>query len=106
MRPRGWRAEWDGLSMRFHLRPRWIRRLLTAVAFAWAAGPAAAEVHVTKTNAGALVVEAHDATVRQVLEALSTSNKIVFRDSPALSRVITGTYSGTLDHVLSRVLDG
>ena len=67
--------------------------------------PAAAEVRVTEQASGVLVVEAHDVTLRQVLEALGASHKIQFHDAPALAQNVTGTYSGTLLRILSRLLD-
>jgi hypothetical protein len=67
---------------------------------------AAAEVRVTETGSGALVVEAHHATVQEVIEALRAARAIDFRSKETLSRTITGTYSGTLEHVLARILDG
>ena len=80
--------------------------LLAVLVFCARAGSAAAEVRVTDSGAGRLVIEARDATVRQVLEALSASQTIRVRSSDALSRAVTGTYSGTLPRVLSRILDG
>jgi hypothetical protein len=80
--------------------------LLAVAVFCASAGSATAEVRVTDAGAGRLVVEAHDATVRQVLDALSASQTIRVRSSDALSRAVTGTYSGTLPRVLSRILDG
>jgi hypothetical protein len=80
--------------------------LLAVAVFCASAGSATAEVRVTEAGAGKLVIEAHDATVRQVLDALSASQTIRLHSSDALSRVVTGTYSGTLPHVLSRILDG
>jgi hypothetical protein len=65
-----------------------------------------AEVRVIETGAGVITLEAHNATVREVLEALSDSRAIQFRTSEALSQVVTGTYSGTLPRVLARILDG
>ena len=71
-----------------------------------AAAPAAAEVRVTDAGGGQLVIEAHDATVQQILEALGQTRTIQFQNSEALSQNVTGTYSGTLRRVLSRILDG
>jgi hypothetical protein len=70
------------------------------------AGPAAAQVRVVDTGDGNLVIEAHDATVRQVLQAVSASQAIQLRGTEALSRVVTGTFSGPLPQVLSRILAG
>jgi hypothetical protein len=78
--------------------------LATAIFCAGIVG-ASAEVRVVDRGSGNVVVEARDATVRQILEALSESRMIQFRGAEALSRTVTGTYSGTLPHVLSRILD-
>jgi hypothetical protein len=80
--------------------------LLAAAVLCATAAPAAAEVRVTDAGGGRLVIEAHDATVRQVLDALGHSHTIRFQASEALSRVVTGTYTGTLPRVLSRILTG
>jgi hypothetical protein len=71
-----------------------------------AAAPVAAEVRVTDAGGDELVIVAHDATVREILDALGQTRTISFRNSDALSRPVTGTYSGTLRRVLSRILDG
>ena len=68
--------------------------------------PAWAEVRVVESGPGTLVVEAREATVEQVLEALSESRNFEFHTSRALTRVLSGTYTGTLPRVLARVLDG
>ena len=80
--------------------------LLAAAVLCASAASVAAEVRVTDAGGGQLVVEAHGATVRQVLDALGGSRTIRIRSSDPLSRVVSGTYSGTLRRVLSRVLDG
>jgi hypothetical protein len=68
--------------------------------------PATADVRIVDSGAGRVVVEARDATVEQVLEALSESRNFKFHTSGALTRVLSGTYSGTLPRVLGRILDG
>jgi len=68
--------------------------------------PATADVRIVDSGSGTLVVEARDATVQQVLEALSESRNFEFHTSRALTRVLSGTYSGTLRRVLARILDG
>jgi hypothetical protein len=80
--------------------------LLAALLVCVAAAPAAAEVRVTDSGGGELVIEAHDATVQEILEALGQGRTIEFQKSDALSRRVTGTYSGPLRRVLSRILDG
>jgi hypothetical protein len=68
--------------------------------------PARAEVRVVESGPGTLVVEVREATVEQVLEALSKSRNFEFHTSGALTRVLSATYSGTLPRVLGRILDG
>lgn len=80
--------------------------LLATVVLCAPAAPAAAEVRVTDQGGGQLVIKAHDATVREILEALGQTHAIRFEASEALSRRITGTYAGGLPQVLSRMLDG
>src|SRR5690348_111554 len=85
---------------------RTIGALLMAALLGVSSGRAAAQVRVSDAGAGRVEVEAHDASVRDVLDALKASHMIQFRSSDALSRVVTGTYTGTLAQVLSRVLKG
>jgi hypothetical protein len=80
--------------------------LLAAGLLAATAAPAAAAVRVTDTGGGRLMIEAQDATVQEILDALVRLRTIRFEASEALSRHVTGTYSGTLPRVLSRILDG
>jgi hypothetical protein len=67
---------------------------------------APAEVRVTDAGGGRLTVEAHDATLRQVLDALRAVRPLRLHGSDALTRPVTGTYSGSLPRVLSHLLDG
>src|SRR5215472_9610882 len=92
------------MSMRLHIPGSVILSLLSAMLI-YAPG-AMAEVRVTEARSGAIVVEAHNASLQEVLEALRSSHAFEFRSTEALSRKITGTYSGTLEHVLARILDG
>ncbi len=78
--------------------------LLVVAAFCAAAAPA--EVRVSEAGGGRLTVEAHDATLRQVLDALRAVRPLRLHTSDALTRTVTGTYSGSLPRVLARVLDG
>jgi len=80
--------------------------VLAAAVLCVIASPAAAEVRVTDAGDGALTVEAHDATVREILDALGKTSPIRFQESEALSRHVTGTYTGPVRRVLSRILDG
>ena len=84
------------------------RRLGAAVFLAatLAAAGASAEVRVSEAGDGRLTIEAHDATVRQVLDALGTARPLRLRTSDGLTRTLTGTYTGSLSRVLARILDG
>jgi hypothetical protein len=77
--------------------------LLVCAAF-WAG--AAAEVRVSEAGGGRLTVVAHDATLGQVLDALRAVRPLRVHASGELTRPVSGTYSGTLPRVLSRILDG
>ncbi len=66
---------------------------------------AAPQVRVGDAGGGRVEIEVHGATIRQVLDALREAHLIQFRASAALSLTVTGTYSGTLPQVLSRILD-
>src|SRR5262249_15289208 len=71
------------------------------------AAPTQAEVRIAEAiDSGNLTIEAHNATVREILDALAARQSIEFRGSEALSRPITGTYSGTPRRVISRILEG
>jgi hypothetical protein len=76
------------------------------VCAAFCATAASAEVRVSETGGGRLTVMAHDATVRQVIDALGAVRPLRLHTSDALTRTVTGTYSGSLPRVLARILDG
>jgi len=62
---------------------------------------------VSVQDAGGRVrIEAHDASVGQVLAALQESGLIQLSAPDQLSRTVNGTFIGTLPQVLSRILDG
>ncbi|HEY4921780.1 MAG TPA: hypothetical protein VII40_16880 [Xanthobacteraceae bacterium] len=67
---------------------------------------ASAEVRISEATGDRLTIAAHDATVRQVLDALRAARPVQIRTSDALTRTVTGTYTGSLPRVLSRILDG
>ena len=66
---------------------------------------AAASVRV-QGDVAAVRIEASQAPVRDVLDGLAANFGIRYRSSIALDDVRSGTYSGSLRQVLSRVLDG
>jgi hypothetical protein len=67
---------------------------------------APAEVRISEASGDRLTIAAHDATVRQILDALRAVRPVQIRTSDALTRTVTGTYTGSLPRVLSRILDG
>jgi hypothetical protein len=68
--------------------------------------PAHCEVSV-QGSAAAVRIEAHEARLPEVLGALGTSLGVRYTSLIALDEVvIAGTYSGTLDDVLRRMLKG
>jgi hypothetical protein len=54
----------------------------------------------------AVVVEAQNASVEEVLIALTDTFKVRFRSAANLNKRLTGTYQGTLQQVISRILKG
>src|SRR5215470_19041107 len=87
--------------------PRYIASvcLMTIALAALPAGSAGAEVNVTG-DSKAVQIEAHDASIEDVMAALGASFGLQYRGTATLDRRITGSYRGTLQHVIRRVLDG
>ena len=54
----------------------------------------------------AVRVEARDAPVQDVLNALGENFGLQYRTATALTRRLTGTYEGSLHHVVRRLVDG
>ncbi len=69
-------------------------------------GEGRAEVRVSEPQPGLLVVEAHDATIDEVLAEIGKSQKVQFNSAGPLAGSISGTYRGELSRVLFRLLDG
>jgi hypothetical protein len=72
-----------------------------AIAPTWAR----AETQVRGTPQ-AVVVEAQDATVEEVIVALTDTFEVQFRSAADLSKRLTGTYEGTLAQAVSHILKG
>jgi hypothetical protein len=68
-------------------------------------GGAWAETKVEGT-AEALRLETSDSPIQEVLASLHDALKLEYRTSVQLDQSISGTYRGSLQRVLSRVLDG
>ena len=66
----------------------------------------ASAVSEVEGQADAVKLRAENASIREVLDALSTKFKLSYKVPPNLIRNMTGEYSGTLNQVLARVLDG
>jgi hypothetical protein len=75
------------------------------VALAMAPTLALAEAHV-RGKPDAVSVEAKNASVEEILVALSNAFDVRFRSSANLEKRLTGTYEGSLQQVVARVLSG
>jgi hypothetical protein len=53
-----------------------------------------------------LTLEAHNATIQDVLAALGTKFGLRYRNITAIDRRFDGTYEGSLHRVVTRLLDG
>jgi hypothetical protein len=72
-----------------------------------AGGGEAARAQVQVGGHGEAVrVEASDATLREVLDALRANFSLHYRSNDALDTRLTGTFGGPLPRVAARVLDG
>ena len=54
----------------------------------------------------AIRLEVHGAPLAEVLDALGSRFKLHYRTSTALTQAVTGTYEGSLQYIVARVLDG
>jgi hypothetical protein len=59
-----------------------------------------------KGNATEVCLDLRRTTIAQVLTALAASFDISYNSSIVLDKVLDGTYTGSLPHVISRVLEG
>jgi hypothetical protein len=64
---------------------------------------AASEVQGDSDN---LQLRVDNASTKEALDALSAKFGLIYKLPPDISRTMTGTYSGTIQKVLSRILDG
>lgn len=85
------------------------RRIVLASLFATCAQIATAPVRaeaVIRGDLQSVELEAKDATIDEILAALSAKWKINYRTSVGLNRRKNGTYRGSLAGVVSRILNG
>jgi hypothetical protein len=54
----------------------------------------------------ALRLTAEDASIDEVLAALSAKCNLTYSSEPELDRIVVGSYSGTLQQVVGRILEG
>jgi hypothetical protein len=88
-----------------YLRARTAGVLVLAILMTVNAFSACAEVRV-EADARAVRVDASQASVADVLTALGPSFNVRYRTVMPLQGVVNGSYSGSVERVLSRVLDG
>jgi hypothetical protein len=80
---------------------------LAILALGSGAAGAGGRVEVQSGGAdGGVVVDANGASVAEILTALGETGDVRYRTSVALGRTVSGTYKGTLQRVMSRVLEG
>src|SRR5438128_8123450 len=79
--------------------------LISVAWLAAAGGTASAQVQVSGQT-DAVRIEATDATLREVLDALRANFNLRYRSDEALDTRVTGAFGGALPRVAARVLDG
>jgi hypothetical protein len=87
---------------RYKARTAW---LIAAATLASTWGEASAKTKVDGDSA-AVLLTVEEAPVSEVLAALSAKFGFLYTPAPGLDRTIGGFYSGTVQQVLERVLDG
>lgn len=78
--------------------------MLAALVMAWFPLAARAEFRVAGSP-DAVEIEAHNASIEEVLNALCDAFDLRYRTSADLGRSVSGSYSGSLRHVISRILN-
>jgi len=100
----------NGLKARatpFFVRPRQCQGLGAAALVVALMAPAAAFASAQVSgNQQAVSVDARNSSVKEVLSALSQKFKLQFQTSANLDRPVSGTYQGSLQHVVARLLEG
>lgn len=88
---------------------RWTAVIVAACTIATTLGVIPVEASA-KTNiegqSDAMSLTAEDAPLGEVLAALSAKFGLIYTPTPGLNLTIGGTYSGSLQQVLTRILDG
>ena len=95
----GRRTAMGARSRRTYVWPMIVALLLAAP------GPVAAKVEIVGAP-DAMQLSAEEAPLREVLAAMAAQFNLTYEPTPELDRLVGGTYSGTLQQVLARILDG
>ena len=93
----------DQLASRVN--PVLITVVVTGVLFSMLLRPALAATQV-RGELDDLQITAQNASIREILEALSAKFKLAYKLPPGIDGNLTGSYSGTLRRTLARILDG
>lgn len=64
-----------------------------------------AEVHISGTKEAAML-EAQNASLQEIVSAINSAFKVQIELKASIERSITGRYSGSIRHVLLRMLEG
>jgi hypothetical protein len=88
-------------------RDPFLPRLATAAFLAWclSCGGGAAEVRLSGTE-DRVVLQTRDATIEEILSALRSTFDLEVKLKGGTARKFTGIYTGSVRHVLSRLLAG
>jgi hypothetical protein len=95
----------------YNVRVRWltaaiIASVITTTMLTLTLGEASAKTKVEGTS-DALSLTVEDAPIDEVLAELSVKFGLIYTPTPGLlNRTVGGTYSGTLQQVLTQILDG
>lgn len=99
------RTQWNARNMNPPQRRLLCPIVLSLLLACGTAVSASAEVHVSGT-ADKIVLQAKNATIGEVLEAVRSTLKLRAELAGSTARQFTGVYAGSLRRVLSRLLDG
>jgi hypothetical protein len=86
--------------------PREMSRPLPSTNGAAAFNPERAEPLQLQGDATALQLDLHQTAITDALSALRTAFHIKYHSLTALNEPLSGTYAGSLEHVIARVLNG
>lgn len=94
-------------AMPLFVRPRHSQRVGAAAIVIALMAPAAAFASAQVSGSQqAVSVDARNSSVKEVLSALSQKFKLQFQATANLDRPVSGTYQGSLQHVVARLLEG